>query len=171
MKLLKTLAILSLATLSSQSFAVDGFQKLKFGASETEVRKAYKQCHWEKDKQEDDELYCTNFSLGTIKNTDAVFYFIDGKFERVAIDIPVINLEGIIQALSEKYSLSSQPKEKELANPQPNNIYDFGFDKDTILIRYAYDNDMTEDIFLIYTTSDFHDKLQTKDAQSVKDQL
>ena len=30
---------------------------------------------------------------------------------------------------------------------------------------------MTEEIFLIYTTPDFNNKLQTKDAQSVKDQL
>lgn len=171
MKLFKALAVLSLAALPSQSFAVDGFQKLKFGASETEVRKAYKQCRWEKDKEADDELYCTNFSLGTIKNTEAVFYFIDGKFERVAIDIPAINIDGIIQALSNKYTLSSQPTKRELANPQPNNMYDFGFDKDTILVRYAYDNDMMEYILLIYSTSDFNDKIQEKDAQSVKDEL
>lgn len=82
-----------------------------------------------------------------------------------------MNIDGIGQALSEKYTLSSQPTQRELANPKPNNVYDFGFDKDTILIRYTYDNDMTEEIFLIYTTPDFNNKLQTKDAQSVKDQL
>ena len=50
-------------------------------------------------------------------------------------------------------------------------MYDFGFDKDTILVRYAYDNDMTEYILLIYSTPDFNDKIQEKDAQSVKAEL
>ena len=168
MKLLKALAVLSLATISSHSFAIDGFQNVKFGASKTEVRNAYQKCQWQKDE---DDLFCPNFTLGAIKDTGAYFYFIDDKFERIAINIPNVNIDGIGQALSEKYILSSQPAQRELANPKPNNVYDFGFDKDTILIRYTYDNDMTEEIFLIYTTPDFNNKLQTKDAQSVKDQL
>ncbi|EPE64872.1 hypothetical protein AB6W78_10140 [Pasteurella multocida] len=72
--------------------------------------------------------------------------------------------------LSEKYPLSSELPD-EVYKPQPNKIYDMGFEEDTILLRFSYENDMEESVWLIYTTPDFNEKLSKQQANDVKDEL
>lgn len=167
MKLFKSLCFVALSALSlSASAAVDGFQSYKFGM-DIKTIKQQKMCALE--KVNEDEYYCNNLSLGKIK-TDAFLYFVSGKFERIAISIPIDAVEGIVQALSSKYKLSTELPDEALS-PKPNQIYDMGFDNDTILLRLGYENDMTESVWLIYTTPDFNQKLSREQANEVKDAL
>lgn len=166
MKLLKSVLLASIATLSFNTFAVDGYQKAKFGMSEQEVKKLYK-CNWQKD--DDNGIYCENFKLGSL-NTEAWFYFIDNKFERAAFLIPDESIEGVTQAIQSKYRLST-PLPNEATNPQPNQMYDAGFDHDTVFIRFAYENDMSVSTLLIYSSPEFDEKETNRQKQKVNDAL
>lgn len=165
MKRLKIGLLTALLSLSFSAFSVDGYQKAKFGMSEKEVKSLYK-CAWEKD---DDGLYCANFKLGNLK-TEAWFYFLDDKFERAAFLIPDDNVEGVVQALKNKYKLST-PFPNEAKNPQPNQMYDAGFDNDTVIFRVGYENDMTEYSVLIYTSPEFDAKERHRQIKNVSDGL
>lgn len=146
--------------------AVDGVTPYKFGMNIKTV-KHQKKCSLE--KAEDETYYCEDYPLGKIK-TNAFFYFISGKLERVAISLPVESVDGIAKALMNKYPLSSELPE-EVNKPQPNQIYDMGFEDDTVLLRFGYENDMEESVWLIYTTPDFNEKLSKQQADDVKDEL
>lgn len=162
---IKLVGLIALLSLSFSAFAVGGYQNAKFGISKQELKKIY-HCNWQNDEE---NLFCDDFKFGNL-TTSAYFFFLDNKFERAAFEIPDDYVEGLIDGLKKKYRLSS-PLPEEVNNPQPNQYYDLGFDDNTVIVRFSYENDMTESIFLMYSSDAYDNKSLQKQSDSFGDAL
>ncbi|HGM6655051.1 MULTISPECIES: hypothetical protein [Serratia] len=161
-----------LFAVSSSVMAIDGYKGVKFGASFNELN-ASKLCTWKKYDGNIvngiDSYVCKNFKFSG-GNTFAVAFFIDGKFERLAIPIGN-NTMSVIDSLKKKYgepSSSFTSEEFERAQSFGGDI-NVRFDKDTIIINVTRDPETKQDkTHLIYTSPQYdamYKKLQEKSIE------
>lgn len=162
-----------LFTVSSFAIAVDGYKNVKFGSSFSEFN-ASKLCSWKKyDKNKTggmDSYVCDNFKFSG-KNSLAMAFFIDGKFERLAIPIEE-NSMAVIDSLKKKYgepSSSFTAEEFERAQTFGGAI-NIKFDKDTIILNVTRDPETKQDTtHLVYTSAEYdamYKKLQEKSIEN-----
>ncbi|OOF40627.1 hypothetical protein BKK49_00490 [Rodentibacter rarus] len=145
MKLVKS-ALMGIAfTISTSSFAVDGYKNWKFEMTEKEAREVHK-CQWYKD---DGFLACDDFTFGGT-NTGVGLLFIDDKLKNIFIQVPTEMAGGTLTKLMEKYKVLSRPSTKELRDQKPNMPFDFIFEDGSITFRAVYDGNANEEDFLIY---------------------
>lgn len=162
-----------LFAVSSSVMAVDGYKWVKFGSSVNELN-AGKLCSWkkyEKNKTDGVEYYsCENFKFSG-KNTLAMAFFIDKKFERIAISIDS-NQMALIESLKKKYGEPSSTftaDEFEKAQKFGGSI-SVKFDADTVIVNVTRDAQTMQDTtYLIYTSNDFdgmYKKINEKSMES-----
>lgn len=163
-----------LLTVSLPLMAVDGYKDVKFGSSITELKSA-KLCSWKTYHDENvkgmDSYYCDNFKFSG-KNSIAVAFFINGKFERFVINIPTSNLSSVIESIKKKYgsptsAFTSEEFDDVKAHGGEINVK---FDNDTVIVSLSRSTSTKEDsAYLIYSSTIYNDaykKLQEKNIES-----
>lgn len=142
----KTLIAAGIVLLSSafSCYAVDGYKDIKFGSTLSQV-KASKICNLEVFSDSNDvagmtQYYCGNFPFSGTKTT-AMFFFIDGKFQRLAIALNG-NINGVYNALKAKYGEpSSQSSMDEVEKMNENGgAVTIKFDYDSIIMAQTKDS-------------------------------
>lgn len=168
MKLLKALAVLSLMAISSHTFAVDGFQNLKFGMTLDEV-KAAKKCDWAKHKKIHSSYECKNYSFFDTK-TRVLTSYSKGKLVQVQLIIPDEKLKKVMDGLPKKYKVSTPYKEKKENGDRQMSVK---FDDDTLELRVTYkgNDDYNYTALLIYSDKAYLSNLEEKEEQQVQDEL
>lgn len=165
MKLLKSLLLIALSTFALNAFAIDGYKEMKFGMTLEEVKK-YSPCKLTKHKNIPDSWACTDLPFMKTK-TPMLVTFSEEKLVRVAINVPKNKAETVIEALKDKYKISSENhiegKESEVR-----------FDNDTIIFRLAIGKsgrDEDYNVFLIYSQEGFAKKQSKKKVEDAKTDL
>jgi len=156
--------------LSSPAIAVDGYKDLKFGMSQEQVLESGF-CTFGSDVDMEsgvESIMCTDFKYdGEIAS--AIALFIDGVFLRLLIGGPVAKkVQEIDDGLREKYGEPSSQKWNRKAIDAvielPNQRAFIAFDQDTILIELNSDENKNFRAILIYTSPEFDNLKQKKQA-------
>ncbi|HDS4634401.1 TPA: hypothetical protein QH210_003597 [Klebsiella pneumoniae subsp. pneumoniae] len=166
---------ISLLLLSHQALAVDGYKGVKFGSDIKSVMAA-KWCSFQQYKDSGikgvQSYYCRDFKFsGT--DTLAMAIFIEGKFERLAINLNT-GIDPLTSALEKKYgkpSSTSTPEEGEKVMTQGGSIY-IRYDNDTVLLVGTRDITKGKDTSqLIYSSADYNEKLTTLQSRNLDGDL
>lgn len=158
MKLYKViLCLLIYLTSCHPVYAVDGYKDIKFGTSLEDFKK-HDICHSmsciQKTINGVEALFLTDFYFYGSQVTVNAF-FIDDKFLRFVIPISYEDRHHMLTALSNKYGvMSSQPSSDTIDNfsKLPNQEMGYGFDNDTVCLRYVTDEYYAKTMLLIYTS-------------------
>ncbi|WMW97834.1 hypothetical protein VI609_20870 [Klebsiella pneumoniae] len=174
--LFKTISLgVLISFISFQSFAVDGYKGVKFGADVNSVLAA-KWCNFQKYKDSGikglQSYYCENFKFSG-SDTLAMAIFLDGKFERIAISLNS-GVAPLTAALEKKYgkpSSTTTPEEGQRVMAQGGSLY-IRYDKDTVLLVGTRDISSGQDMSqLIYSSADYDKKLANLQAQNLEGDL
>jgi len=164
----------ALLAFSASSMAVDGYKNLKFGMSRQDVL-ATKTCSFRKSPSDDkgvDTYFCTNFKVGG-KRTNALVLFIDGKLARFGFNQPANDALAIMQAMKDKYGDPIDPPsmdQLQALERVPNDSVDINFDNNTVTIRLTTDDDLNQNMLILYSAADFDQKMiALKNAQISSD--
>ncbi|MGR6980829.1 hypothetical protein ACUHGC_05325 [Testudinibacter sp. P27/CKL/0425] len=165
MRLLKTILFAAITTLSTQAMAVDGYKDLKFGMSLKQVKKSYP-CKWTAYTHVKNSWHCPKI-LFMGENTTMLTTFDDGKLARVAINVPISLSERLINALKEKYTISTYYDENDTFS-------EVKFDDDTVTLQMKKgnaSNDYDYKLYLMYSIKDFDKKESKKTRENDKKDL
>lgn len=174
----KTLLCCLLALILSANpvFAVEGYKNLKFGMSLEEVKKS-KICGWVDDgtlnMKQTHVIYCRDLKFNG-ESITAGAYFIDHKFLRLFLGLSYDDRDNILTGLKKKYgSLSYTPSQQSIDNFNnlPNQELSYGFDDNTVYLRYKSDNLYKKIMLLIYTSPLFDKLYNEKQVDSIKNDL
>lgn len=163
---------LSLGTITSTGFAVDGYKELKFGSTIEQVKKSkICQSKWMNLPNEGLlTLGCTKFKFGK-DLTYGYAFFIDKKLARISVIVPRNKVLSVSEGMLEKYGPPSSQPENAPKEYIPNTNWDVGFDNDTVIYRLSIDAKGIDTTLLIYTTPDFDEKIKQKNKADIKDDL
>jgi len=163
-----------LLTVSLPIMAVDGYKDVKFGSGINELKSA-KLCSWKVDYDENvkgmESYYCDNFKFSG-KDSFAMAFFINKKFERFVITIPTSNLSSVLESIKKKYgdptsTFTAEDAEEVKTIGGEINVK---FDNDTVIVNLSRSTDTKEDsAYLIYNSpmyDDLYKKLQEKNIES-----
>ncbi|CNJ92458.1 Uncharacterised protein [Yersinia mollaretii] len=172
---LRTISLgLALAVMSSSVLAVDGYKGVKFG-SNLDTLLSSKICTFKKYDNDSTGIAayaCKDFKFsGT--NTVAMAFFLDGKFQRLAITLNT-NVESVLDGLVKKYgaaSSTSTAEEMEKAQTTGEPVY-LRFDNDTIFVR-GQNNQSTGkyEALLVYSSPSYGKELLKIQSKAVQDDL
>ena len=117
-------------------------------------------------------LWSENFSFGGSK-VMAFFYFIDDRFLRIAIEVPIDDALAVAEGLNSKYEISSQspPSTFDALDNHPSMEAFLAFDKDTIYLKFASDEISNQTAMLLYTSPEFDKLLLRNKKESLNDDL
>lgn len=173
MKFFFTIVLLSL---SSFTYAVDGYKNMKFGASKWQMIDSGL-CEFQEAEliniEGFDSLVCGDFMLGQ-NAVEAAAFFINERFLRFVIEVPLDSAEGVMHGLIKKYgNASSSSSEQELlaVDKYPNRVAMLAFDNDTIILRLESDANNEQSAVLIYTSPKYDQLIQRYQTESVLDSL
>ncbi|EFX7053210.1 hypothetical protein VYN02_001036 [Shigella sonnei] len=164
-----------LSALAFNAFAVDGYKNVKFGSDFATLKKA-NFCTWKKGDDYSvksvDTYYCTNFKFSG-EDTLAVAIFINGKFERLSINVNR-DVEELLAALKAKYGEPSSTSSIEAAKKAATNggeVY-IKFDNDTIFVSVDHDLERQMDLSsLVYSSPDYSKKFSSVKTKSLEDDV
>ncbi|MBC3228338.1 hypothetical protein [Serratia fonticola] len=166
---LLTLGFILLAA-SSSALAVDGYKGVKFGSTLSDL-KAANLCPWKKYEsgnfKEIESYYCNDFKFSS-KKTFAMAFFINDKFERLAITVPTTDFSAVLDGMKTKYgapTTMATPEEADSVKLYGGSL-SVKFDNDTIILNLSRDNATKEDsAYLIYSSQkydEFYKQLRDK---------
>ncbi|HEN3660453.1 TPA: hypothetical protein U5E42_000125 [Yersinia enterocolitica] len=164
---------LALAVMSSSVLAVDGYKGVKFGSNIDTLLKS-NICSFKKyDENTTVTTYlCKDFKFSG-SNTIAMAFFLDGKFQRLAISLNT-NVVSVLDGLVKKYgpaSSASTAEEMKLASTTGEPIY-VKFDNDTVFVKGQKDLPTGKDEgVLVYTSSTYEKELVRLQSKAVQDDL
>jgi len=143
--------------------AIDGYKDVKFGASKKVVL-ARKWCSFNKGDsgQAGVELYSCNDFQFVGQSVDAGALFINNKFLRFIITVPVDHVKGIVSGLTNKYGEpSSKSPQGDFAavDRNPNRQAYLAFDRNTIIFQLMSDQSLNQSAILIYTSPEYEKSL------------
>jgi hypothetical protein len=157
MKLKKRYALAGLlAACSTSVIAAEGYRDMKFGASATQVLSQAKCTIGEPEEAPIGKMYaCEDFNFAG-KQTEAVFFFANDKFIRIAIALPDEDIVKTIETLKRKYGLASHSTQKEIesVDMSPNKTAYINFDNDHISLVLTSDEDGDSSATLMYDSED-----------------
>lgn len=168
------LSIILLFT-ASQAMAVDGYKNMKFGMSKQEIIKIKPCALYKSDDapKGTERLDCNDLQFGG-DDTDAGFFFIDGKLERVALILDFNKAIGLATSLKDKYGLPSSSSTKQqiaAIDTTPNSSAFLAFDGDTVILNLISDDKMNRAAILVYTSKNYSQKIIKKQAQAVNNDI
>ncbi|MBY0385152.1 hypothetical protein K2X05_08335 [bacterium] len=162
---------------SNMSFAVDGYQDIKFGIKYEQLKKM-KKCDLNLDTSESTKYIkvynCSNFKFGE-KTVDGYFYFIDEKLRRVGFLVGDSNEDflSFIDILTKKYGGASRKPaaiEIQTFDAGTSDSVDFAWDKNTIILRQYRENNQTYTL-LLYSSSIFDSEMIKSKTKGVTDAI
>lgn len=168
------LAMIMLLT-ANYAMAVDGYKDMKFGMSKQEIIKI-KPCALYKGNSAPkgaENLECDDLQFGG-DDTNAGFFFIDGKLERVALILDFDKALGLATSLKDKYGLpSSSSTQKQIAalDTTPGSSAFLAFDSDTVILNLLSDDQMNRAAILIYTSKNYDRKIAEKQAKAINSDI
>lgn len=171
--LLFTASLVALILLPGNLYAVDGYKNFKFGISQKQL---IKESSWALTEIKMGDgvtaLGSEDFNFGGSKVT-AFFYFIDDKFLRIAIEVPIDNAQAVAEGLNSKYEISSRSPQStfEAVDNHPNMEAFLAFDGDTIYLNLASDEMSNNTAMLLYTSPEFDTLLLKNQKESLRDDL
>ncbi|QHP82375.1 hypothetical protein EO763_22190 [Pectobacterium odoriferum] len=164
-----------LSALSFSSTAVDGYKDVKFGADVNTVLAA-NLCSLKKNESGKikgvESYYCTDFKFSG-SDTLAIVFFLNGKFERLAINLNA-NIDAVASALGKRYgkpSSLSTPEEADWALANGGAIY-IRYDNDTVFITAHRDASTRKDLGqLIYTSPSYANLMKLLQEKNLENDL
>ncbi|EPO2452360.1 MULTISPECIES: hypothetical protein [Providencia] len=146
--------------------AVDGYKNIKFGSSIKDVVNA-NVCSLKEFPDTNKVAGLTNYGCFDFqfggKNTIAMAFFINGKFQRFAINIDD-NYVSVLNGLIEKYgkpSSSDTPEKIKRADSTGEPVF-VKFDNDTVVLRVQKNMSTGKESALLIYTSPKYDELLSK---------
>lgn len=171
---LRTISLgLALAVMSSSVLAVDGYKGVKFGSNIDTLLKS-NICSFIKydDSPTVTTYFCKDFKFSG-SNTIAMAFFLDGKFQRLAITLNV-KVDSVFDGLVKKYgpaSSTSTAEEMHNASTTGKPIY-IRFDNDTVFILGQKDLSTGKDNgMLIYSSPNYAKELTKIQSKNIQDDL
>ena len=164
------LLIVAFLLTSSFVFAVDGYKDLAFGTSKEQILKnsGYSMIKGSIEQSGVEFYSCNNFKFGN-QVVEAGAFFIDEKFLRFVIVVPLDQLTGIIDGLGNKYGQASSASPKAALEAfdsrQPNTEAFIAFDTNTVYLKISVDESGIQSAILMYTSPEY-DKSLLKLQQS-----
>lgn len=157
------------------AWAVDGYKDLLFGSAKSDIlnKPGYTFVKSEIDQPGVEFYGCTDFKFGN-QIVEAGACFVDGKFLRFIIVVPVDQVTGILDGLKNKYgsASSSSPKEAfEAVDAFPNSEAFLAFDNDTVYLKISSDARKQQSAILIYTSPEYDQHLVKMQRQGVENDL
>jgi len=171
--LLFTAFLMTSILLTDHLYAVDGYKNFKFGISKKQLMKESSWALTEsKIGNEVTALGSEDFNFGGGK-VAAFFYFIDDRFLRIAIEVPIDKALAVVEGLSSKYEISSGSPQSafEAVDNHPNMEAFLAFDKDTIYLYYTSDEISNKTAMLLYTSPEFDALLLKNQKESLSNDL
>ena len=159
--------------LTGNLYAVDGYKNFKFGISQKQLTK---ECSWTlteiKMGNGVTALGSEDFNFGDSK-VAAFFYFIDDRFLRIAIEVPIDSAVAVAEGLNSKYEISSRSPQSsfEAVDSHPNTEAFLAFDSDTIYLKFVSDETSNQTAMLLYTSPEFDTLLLRNQKESLSDDL
>lgn len=160
---------------SSEKKGVDGYQDIKFGISPSKL-KGMKKCNLTEINKQDSggvEVHaCRDFKFNG-SDSDAYFYFIDGKLGRVGIEFTEGKLEALATALIEKYgtpSHSATAEQLRAFDAGKLEQVDIAWVNNTIILRLLRAGFKAKSM-LVYSSSTFDSDVTKLQKSSIKDSI
>jgi len=103
----------------------------------------------------------------------AFFYFINDRFLRMAIEVPIDDAIAVVEGLNSKYEISSRSPQStfDAVDIYPNQEAFLAFDRDTIVLKIASDEISNKTAMLLYTSPEFDKLLLESKKESLSDDL
>jgi hypothetical protein len=171
--LLFTTFLVASILLTGNLYAVDGYKNFKFGISKNQLMEKSSLTLTESNMGDKvTALWSEGFSFGGSKVT-AYFYFIDDRFLRIAIEVPIDNAIAVAEGLNSKYEISSSSPQSsfEAVDSHPNMKAFLAFDSDTIYLNLASDEISNQSAMLLYTSPEFDALLLKNQKESLSNDL
>ena len=168
-----TISLIALVLIAGNLYAVDGYKNFKFGISKKQLIKESSLALTESKLGDNvTALWTENFSFGSGK-VMAFFYFIDDKFLRIAIEVPMDDAVAVVEGLNSKYEISSRSPQStfDAVDTYPNQEAFLTFDRDTIVLKFASDEISNKTAMLLYTSPEFDKLLIENKKESLNDDL
>ncbi len=162
---------------SNISFAVDGYQDIKFGIT-FDGLKQMKKCPLVLDSSTSTKYMkvygCSNFKFGE-KTVDGIFYFIDGKLLRVGFLVgdSTEDFLSFLDALTKKYGVPSRKAdaaELQMFDSGRSDSVDFAWDKNTVILRQNRDTNQILTL-LLYNSPNYETEMIKSKTKGVTDAL
>lgn len=167
------LTLMTLLLCISKSFAVDGYQNIKFGMNADEVLSS-NICSFEKEMLSVDgtDFYsCFDFDFNG-QEVEAGFYTINGEFQRFYFEVPIESVVAVINSLTTRFgraSSSSTREEFEAVDRIPNRQAFYGFDNDTVLFQLFSLEDLSQLAIVIYTSPNYEELRAKAISENISD--
>lgn len=172
MECLKKLALVGLvAACTTSAFAADGYRDMKFGESRARVLAQANCTTGEPEEAPIGTMYaCEDFSFAS-KQTEAVFFFANDKFIRIAIALPDEDVVKTVETLKKKYGLAAHSTQKEIESVDlaPNKSAYINFDNNHISLVMTSDEDGDSSATLVYDTEDMMAMQKSRSSVSSDD--
>jgi len=154
-----SLMVVTFLLSSISASAVDGYKDLKFGATKAVILKnsGYSFLKSSVDQPGVEMYSCVDFKFGN-KIVEAAALFVNNKFLRFVIVVPIDQIQGIVANLQEKYgaaSSSSPQASFQAVDTHPNTEAFLAFDNNTIYLKISSDSNLIQSALLIYTSPDY----------------
>lgn len=169
------ITILVILWSSSSVYAVDGYKDLLFGSQKSDIlsKPGYSFVRSQIDQPGVEFYVCQNFKFGD-RFVEAGALFVEDKFLRFIIEVPVEQARAVVDGLKSKYgpvSSSSSQAAFEAVDVYPNSEAFLAFDGDTVYFKLSSDNNKKQSAILIYTSPAYDQFLLATEQQGVANDL